>query len=458
MPPEAPDSPSLRARIVAALALLGYLALTVELLVAAVHEPLPGMIAFVAVGIGVPLTWIGATRPRWRGRVAVVAAFAVLGGVAVLATSGTSSLTLAVVVGTIAITSVAGMWALAAEIRSAVARRWSDTTPCRQGVLLINPKSGGGKAERFSLEEECARRGIEPIVLAPGDDLRTLAQDAVARGADALGMAGGDGSQAVVADVAAAHDIPFVCVPAGTRNHFALDLGVDRDDVVGSLDAYADARQARIDLAVVNGRAFVNNVSLGIYAQIVASDEYRDAKLRTAAQMLPALLGPAAAPSQLHPQMPNGAVVNDPQLVIVSNNPYRLKSLAGFGARSRLDRGVLGTAVLLLLSPNEVTRFVAAEAKSQIDEFPGWQTAQQASFDVDADDVVPAGVDGEAIELTPPLRFESRPRALTVRIPARHLGLSPAALHPGWGRSTFGGLARIVSGRPSGLVENDVPS
>jgi hypothetical protein len=105
-----------------------------------------------------------------------------------------------------------------------------------------------------------------------------------------------------------------------------------------------------------------------------------------------------------------------------------------------------------------VTRFVAAEAKSQVDKFPGWQTVQQPHFVVDADDVVPAGVDGEAVELIPPLLFESRPHVLTVRIPARHLGLSPAALHPGWGRSTFGGLARMVSGKPSGLVETDVPS
>ena len=321
----------------------------------------------------------------------------------------------------------------------------------------MNAKSGGGKVERFDLQGECARRGIEPVVLAPGDDLRALAEDAVARGADVIGMAGGDGSQAVVAAVAAAHDLPFVCVPAGTRNHLALDLGVDRDDVVGSLDAYGDARQARIDLADVNGRVFVNNVSLGVYAQIVASDEYRDAKLRTAARMLPTLLGPDAPPSGLHVRMPGGAVVENPQIVIVSNNPYRLKSLAGFGTRARLDRGVLGAAVLLLMSPNDVTRFVAAEAAGQLDQFPGWQTTQLPEFEVAADDMVAAGVDGEAVELTPPLRFVSRPGALTVRIPAHHLGLSPAALRPGWGRSTFLGLARIVSGRPSGLVAAEAP-
>ncbi len=452
------ESPPVRARVVATVALIGYLALAVEMLVSVVDNPALGLVALVAVGVGVPLMWIGATRPRWRGRIAALAAVGVVGGVAALVASGRSASELMIVAATIATTSAAGRWALAWEIRSAVARRWSPATRARHGVLLMNAKSGGGKVERFDLPGECARRGIEPVLLAPGDDLRALAEDAVARGADVIGMAGGDGSQAVVAGVAALHDVPFVCVPAGTRNHFALDLGVDRDDVVGSLDAYGDARQARIDLADVNGRVFVNNVSLGVYARIVASDEYRDAKLRTAAKMLPTLLGPDAPPSGLYVRMPGGAVVDNPQIVIVSNNPYRLKSLAGVGTRTRLDRGVLGAAVLLLMSPNDVTHFVAAEAAGQLDQFPAWQTTQLPEFEVAADDIVAAGVDGEAVELTPPLHFVSRPRALTVRIPPHHLGLSPAALRPGWGRSTFLGLARIVSGRPSGLVVAQGPS
>jgi diacylglycerol kinase family enzyme len=465
MPPEEardPESgsysPTTSARVVAAAALVGYLALALELLVAVVDDPAPGLLALVLVGVGVPLSWIGATRPRWRGHVAAVAALAVLGGVAALFASGRSGFALVVVIATIAITSGAGMWALAREIRSAVAHRWSPAMRARHGVLLMNTKSGGGKVETLDLTDECVRRGIEPVVLGAGDDLRALAENAVARGADVIGMAGGDGSQAVVAAVASAHDLPFVCVPAGTRNHFALDLGVDRDDVVGSLDAYGDARQARIDLADVNGRVFVNNVSLGVYAQIVASDEYRDAKLRTAARMLPTLLGPNAPPSGLHARLQSGEVIENPQIVIVSNNPYRLKSLAGIGTRTRLDRGVLGAAVLRLEGPNDATRFISAEAARQLDQFPGWQTAQVPEFEVVGGDIVAAGVDGEAVELTSPLRFVSRPLALTVRIPAHHLGLSPAALRPGWGRSTFLGLARIVRGHPSGLVEAEGPS
>ena len=104
-------------------------------------------------------------------------------------------------------------------------------------------------------------------------------------------MAGGDGSQALVASVAMKHDVAHVCVPAGTRNHFAADLGLDRNDVVGALDAFTDGVERRVDLASLNERVFVNNASLGVYAQVVQSDAYRDAKLRTWRRMLPEMLG-----------------------------------------------------------------------------------------------------------------------------------------------------------------------
>ena len=169
----------------------------------------------------------------------------------------------------------------------------------RHGVLIMNLKSGGGKAEKFHLVDECRARGIEPVVLQRGDDLLQLARDAIDGGADVVGMAGGDGSQALVASIAAERGVPMVVIPAGTRNHFALDIGLDRDDVVGALDAYGEARERTIDLADVNGRIFVNNVSLGLYAEIVQSPEYRDAKRETALTALPEMLGPGSEPFDL---------------------------------------------------------------------------------------------------------------------------------------------------------------
>jgi diacylglycerol kinase family enzyme len=81
-------------------------------------------------------------------------------------------------------------------------------------------------------------------------------REAVARGVDGLTMAGGDGSQALVAAIAAEHDLPYACMPSGTRNHFALDLGVDRKDVVGALGAFIDGGERYVDLAEVDGKVF----------------------------------------------------------------------------------------------------------------------------------------------------------------------------------------------------------
>ena len=158
---------------------------------------------------------------------------------------------------------------------------WSPADPPRRPVLFVNQRSGGGAAGRAGVVERARDRGIKVVVLDPGQSLATLVDQAVAGGADALGMAGGDGSLAVVAAAAAAHGLPFICVPAGTRNHFALDLGVDRHDVAGALDAFSDGFERRIDLAEVNGRPFLNNVSLGIYGEAVKQSAYRDAKVRT---------------------------------------------------------------------------------------------------------------------------------------------------------------------------------
>src|SRR5689334_14640724 len=145
-------------------------------------------------------------------------------------------------------------------------------------VLFINLASGGGTATRAGLRNKAGTLGIRCVVLEPGRDLPALVRDAIAAGADALGMAGGDGSMAVVAAAASRQDLPFVCVPAGTRNHFARDLGLAPDDPVGALAAFSDGVERRIDLGEVNGRVFVNNVCIGVYGDAVQRPEYRNAK------------------------------------------------------------------------------------------------------------------------------------------------------------------------------------
>ncbi len=313
----------------------------------------------------------------------------------------------------------------------------------------MNPKSGGGKAERFHLADECRQRGIEPVVLKPGDDLLQLAEDAIARGADVIGMAGGDGSQALIASVAARHDVPHVCVPAGTRNHFALDLGLDRSDVVGALDAFTDGVERRIDLAVVNGRTFVNNASLGLYAEIVQSPDYRDAKVKTAASILPDLLGPDAVPLDLRYTGPDGQAHPTAQLILVSNDPYQLDYPGGQGTRARIDQGVLGIVTVTITDADDARKFAGLDAVGQVRRVPGWVEWSAPRFEVRSGAPVQIGVDGEALTMNPPLVFASWPGALRVHLPRRALQLSPAARTVRvLSGSTIAELGRVAAGQP----------
>ena len=289
---------------------------------------------------------------------------------------------------------------------------WRPADPPRRPVLFINPRSGDGKAARAGLAERARDTGIEAVILDRGQDLAALAGEAAAAGADVLGMAGGDGSLAVVAAVAAAHGIPFVCVPAGTRNHFALDLGVDRHDVTGALDAFTGGVERRIDVAEVNGRVFLNNVSLGLYGDAVRSPAYRDAKVRTLLETAAEVMGPGAG--GLAPDLVDdlGHEHRHPAVVLVSNNPYAVDRPLARGTRPALDGGQLG--VIVLDAPGDSPRV------------PGraWSAPR---LEVNAPATVHAGVDGEAVDLEPPLRFASRPAALRVRISPRHPGASPSA-------------------------------
>jgi diacylglycerol kinase family enzyme len=440
-------------RVAAAVSLLALVAAAGLLLIGVVVHLGAVLLALVCLLICVIAGWYVVSRRGFVRAVAAVVMVAALGGLATGLAFANLNLVALVLVIVVSVVSVASArYALRAKpARSAGSAadpaRLSAAARARRPVLVMNLKSGGGKAERFRLAEECERRGIEPVVLRPGDDLQRLADDAVSRGADVIGMAGGDGSQALVATVASRRGIPHVCVPAGTRNHFALDLGLDRDDVVGALDAYTDGVERQVDLAAVNGRVFVNNASLGLYAKVIQSPEYRDAKLSTAASVLPEVLGPEAKPLDLRFRGPDGDHP-DAHLILVSNDPYQLDTIGGMGTRERLDLGVLGIVVARIADAAQASRFMALEAAGQVRRFPGWQEWNAPRFEVGSGAPVEIGIDGEALLLDPPLVFESLPGALRVRLPRRAAEPSRAArtvrLLSG---STISELAEVAAGR-----------
>jgi diacylglycerol kinase family enzyme len=257
--------------------------------------------------------------------------------------------------------------------------------------LIVNPSSGDGGPEE--LLAAAAERGIEAYVLKDGDDLAQVARDAQA---DALAMAGGDGSLAVVAATALERDLPFACIPFGTRNHFARDIGLDRDDPVGALDALVDGREIRIDVGRANDRLFLNNVSLGLYARLVHRREHHRRRSNAFARLR------AFRAIVTHRDGLGITVDGEPaeaRVVLVSNNAYALDVLS-IGERERLDEGTLH-----LYGLHGVLRF-------------GWNERSAPTFTVDAlTGRLGAAVDGEPEELETPIQFRIEPRALRVLVP-----------------------------------------
>jgi diacylglycerol kinase family enzyme len=316
-----------------------------------------------------------------------------------------------------------------------------DTPAPRRPFVVMNPRSGGGKVGRFALRERAEALGAEVALLdRPGTDVQQLARDALARGADLLGVAGGDGTQALVAQVAAEHDVPFLVISAGTRNHFALDLGLDRENPTAGLEALRDGVEARVDLGEVNGRPFVNNASFGAYAEIVESPAYREDKRGTTLDTLPDLLRGRRG-AQLVADL-GGAVVDRPQALLVSNNPYEASDLAGMGRRSRLDRGVLGVIALRVESARQAVGLVNRAHER------GLQRAEAREVVVTSDeDAVPVGIDGETVRLSTPVRCTVRPSALRVRLPRERPGIRPPR-----GRVDWAALWALATGRSEGAA------
>ncbi|OKJ61328.1 diacylglycerol kinase [Streptomyces sp. CB02009] len=326
----------------------------------------------------------------------------------------------------------------------------------KRPVLIMNPKSGGGKVARFGLVERAEKLGARVVLIDPSveTDVAALAREAVADGADLLGVAGGDGTQALVAAVAAEHDLPFLVISAGTRNHFALDLGLDRADPATCLDALVDGEELRVDLGSVSGRAFVNTVSFGVYADVVQLPEYRDAKAGTAVDVLPDLL--QGGGGDRLDATADGQSLPAQQALLVSNNPYAAPDpfSAAAARRPRLDGGELGViavrvdgaaqaAEMAVLGTNSTGLNVLTAARVEVTGKAAAPVPVPPSVLVPAPARAPGtpgtiavAVDGEALTLPTPVVCTLRPRALRVLVPRHRPGVIEPQPRLDWRRIT----------------------
>ncbi|HYY18498.1 MAG TPA: diacylglycerol kinase family protein [Streptosporangiaceae bacterium] len=301
--------------------------------------------------------------------------------------------------------------------------------PAARPFLIMNPKSGGGKVGRFALQRAAENLGAEVFLLSGPEpvDVAEVARKAVAEGADLLGVAGGDGTQALVAGVAARYGVPFVVIPAGTRNHFALDLGLDRDDPAASLAALSDGVDLHIDLGEAGGRTFVNNASFGAYAEVVQTPAYRGDKVGTTLDVLPGLLqGQRGARLAAYAA---DTEISSPQAVLVSNNSYGTADPAGLGRRVRLDRGVLGVVGVTVGSAGQAVALLRGRRSDGLAVLAATQVTVTADIPQ-----IPVGVDGEALLMPVPVVCAIRPGTLRVRVPRDRPGATPPQPPVTWAR------------------------
>ena len=429
------------------LARLALAAATAAVLVAPVVAGLRQSVALVLVGlIGLLLTlaavwWALTHKGLLRWLAVAVAALAPL--VVLVLYMGRGLLWVVLVAfGLQAVAVGAGRAALRGEAVPEKMRE-HEALPPRRPYLIMNPRSGGGKVTKFALKDKAEALGATVALLeGPGTvDVRELARAAVANGADLLGVAGGDGTQALVAGIAAEHNLPLLVISAGTRNHFALDLGLDREDPSRCLDALTDGVELLVDLGVIGGRPFVNNASFGAYAAIVQSPAYRDDKARTTLDQLPGLLAGHEGPRLV--ARAENVTVEAPQAVLVSNNQYGMGDIAGLGRRARLDRGILGMFAITVASAAQAAGLVRGTQSRGVTRLAGREVV------VDADAAqIPVGVDGEALLLETPVRCTVQPAALRVRVPRDRPGVPDPKPVMDWNR--LGQIALTVPGTGRG--------
>jgi diacylglycerol kinase family enzyme len=404
------------------LARLALVAATAAVLVAPAVAGFRQSLALVLVGlVGLALTaaavWWALTHKGLVRGLAVALAVAAPLTVLVLYTSARLTWVVLLALGLLAVAVAAGRAALR---RGAIPEKLHeyDAPPPRRPYLIMNPRSGGGKVARFGLMEKAEALGAEVALLeGPGTaDVGELARRAVAHGADLLGVAGGDGTQALVAGIAAEHGIPLLVISAGTRNHFALDLGLDRDDPSRCLDALSDGVELHVDLGFIGDRPFVNNASFGAYAAVVQSPAYRDDKARTTLDLLPELLAGHQGPRLM--ARAGNVTIEGPQAVLVSNNVYGMGDIAGLGRRARLDRGTLGVFGVTVSSAVQAAGLLSGTHSRGLTRL----AARAVVVDADAAQI-PVGVDGEALLLDTPVRCTVQPAALRIRVPRDRPGV-----------------------------------
>lgn len=417
---------SLPIRLAAALALIIYALIVYFVVVLVISSPIL-LILLVATSIGVFYAlWIifTGTEKRLRKGLLLLIAFMLLWVLElILIAQQGGSLKIVLVIATLSILYTLVVTYLRREYISTVRKhnsRSKDIANFKKPYLIINPKSGNGRATKARVAKHAQDQGIKVIVLKKSDDVEGLAREAAKSGADVLGVSGGDGSIGAVVKVALEYKLPVVVLAGGTRCHFARDLGLDPKQILDGLNGFKGVER-KIDVGDINGRIFLNNASFGLYADIVDNPKYRDNKVAITRQVLKDTL---ARKNQGYPLIfKNGnKQYKSAVQVLVGVNRYKTVNLMEMGERERLDQGVLQITAITKLNDNLIKQLLKVFSIDftggieKVDGIDQWDTKRFTLSSSNKSIVV--GVDGEREVYRSPVNISVKTRALRVYVPA----------------------------------------
>ena len=280
------------------------------------------------------------------------------------------------------------------------------------GVVLVNPHSGPDETSPSEIAEEFPGSRIHEI---DGQAVRRQVEDAIERAGEpaVLAVAGGDGTIRCAAGVVADTDLPLLPIPAGTRNHFAREVGIP---------TLADAGRAtsgsirRIDIGEVNGEVFVNNANIGIYPRIV---EERKVHQKRFSKQTATLVATWRQVRTLHKftVTVDGGDTYRAWMVFVGNGRYG-SSLVDLADRESLEDGILDVRIMRADGKLARLRVALSLVLGRVEDSPMAVFDEVSSVELAFKrPKVEVALDGEIFEMTTPLRFRCRPKALKVLVP-----------------------------------------
>jgi len=297
--------------------------------------------------------------------------------------------------------------------------------------LILNQRAGGLETSPpvNELIATLERYGLrpEPILIEKGSDPSDAARGALGRGAKTLVVAGGDGTISAVASTLLDSEAVLGVLPMGTLNHFAKDLQIPLD-IEDAARVLANGAVAKIDVGEVNGRAFINNSSIGVYPQMVAwRKEYR----RMGSTKWTALVWAALTALRRMPFLRLRLTAADTEvtmltpMIFVGNNEYEIEGFNA-GMRRRVDAGRLFIYAVNASTPTKLIHLSLLALVGRLRQAQDFDSLCVVEAWIETRRLwVKVSLDGEVARLATPLHYRTRPGALRVIVPEKEMASEP---------------------------------